>query len=106
MSNVGGDSLDLCIHKTLHSLSNFKKLTSWRLPKTPTMYKWATHPPPTPLLPALTPSAGELKVSCTGGAASIFYALVARCPKWPPSFFGGLFKTPVASPWWSHQCPI
>jgi hypothetical protein len=70
-------------------------------------------PPPTPLLPALTLSAdehqvsgGEFKVSRTRGTCLTFYALVARSPKWPASFFGGLFKTPVASPWWSHRCPI
>jgi hypothetical protein len=28
-----------------------------------------------------------------GGPASIFYSLVARSPKWPPSIFAGLFKT-------------
>jgi hypothetical protein len=74
---------------------------SWRVKRTS-----HSHPPPPPLLPALTPSADEHEVSGgwvegesnRGGPALTFPTreLVARSLKWPPSFFGGLFKTPVA----------
>jgi len=47
-------------------------------------------------------------VSRPGGLPHILSARSRRSKarKWSPSIFGGLFKTPVASPWWSHQCPI
>jgi hypothetical protein len=46
-----------------------------------------THPPPMPLLPALTLSAGEHQAS--GDWRGLPHILLARYskPKWPPSFF-------------------
>jgi hypothetical protein len=45
-----------------------RKVASWQHKTTTFCTELTSHsPPPTPLLPALTPSAGELKVSRTGG---------------------------------------
>jgi hypothetical protein len=77
-------------------------LLSWRLKTTTFGVKLTSHsPPPTPLLPALTLSAGEHKVS--GGESKVSRRVglprSARAPrsrpKWPPSIFGGLLETPV-----------
>ena len=66
-----------------------------------------THPP-TPLLPALTLSAGEYRVS--GGELKVSRQMGlprnphARRPK-PKMASLYFWRPPVVEPWWSHRCP-